>query len=55
MLPLIKNKEKNYLYFYIPVFIVTMVINIVIGLGVPYVSITSILEGFINNLFKVEF
>lgn len=51
MLPLIKSNERKYLYFYIPVFSLTLILNIMVGAGFKYVSITKILEGFADHFF----
>jgi len=52
LLPLFKEKKFKYLYFYIPVFAVTLVFNLMIGFGFQYVSVTKILENALSPFIK---
>lgn len=52
LFPLIKRKEWSYLHFYIPVYIVTLILNLIIGAGLPYTGITKILEGILSFAIK---
>lgn len=52
LVPMIRKKKKNYLYFYIPVYAVTLVCNILIGLSFHITSVTEILERFMSIFIK---
>lgn len=52
LVPMIRKKKKKYLYFYIPVYAVTLVANILIALNFRFTSITEILERFMSTFIK---
>lgn len=52
LVPMIRKKEKKYLWFYIPVYAVTLIANIMIGMSFRFTSITSILEKFMSGFIK---
>lgn len=45
-------KKKKYLWFYFPVYIVTLAANILYGLSFRMTSITKILENFMSGFVK---
>lgn len=50
--PLLREKKKKYLWFYFPVYIVTLAANILYGLSFRMTSITKILENFMSGFVK---
>lgn len=51
-LPMLKKKEKVYLRISLPVFFGTLILNLLIGLEVPYRSITSLLISLVTIFQK---
>ncbi len=52
LIPMIKKKDRDYLWFYFPVYAVTLIVNILIGLNFRSPSITAILEKWLSNFIK---
>ena len=52
LIPMIKKKDWKYLWFYFPVYAVTLIANILIGLNFRITSITAILEKWMSNFIK---
>lgn len=49
-IPLIRKKAWNYLYFYLPAFFGSLILNLMIGLGVRFPSITQMLENILPHM-----
>ncbi len=52
LLPLFRGKQKFYRWFMVVVFAATLVYNILLGLGMPFVSITALLMSLLPQIFK---
>lgn len=52
LIPLMRKKEKKYLRFCIPVYLFTLIANIILGMDIRITSITAILEKFMSNFIK---
>lgn len=52
LIPMIRAKKKKYLWLYYPVYAVTLVANILIGMDVRFTSITALLEKFMSGFIK---
>ncbi len=51
---LIKKKEKKSLFFYIPIFLITFVINILFELGVDIPSPAGPIKDLVNLIFGLQ-
>ena len=54
IIPIIKKGQRKPLWFSIPVYLVTFVLNILVGLGVKIVSPGDIIVQFINTALKLK-
>lgn len=52
LIPLIREKKKKYVWFSVPVYAVTLIVNIMIGMNFRFTSITAILEKFMSGFIK---
>ena len=52
LIPMIRQKKKNYLWLYFPVYVVTLIANILIGMNFRFTSITALLERFMSGFIK---
>ena len=52
LVPLIKAKEKSYLYFVIPAYVITLVLNVMAVSGMQYPSIFSIIQKMLSHVVK---
>lgn len=54
IIPSIKKKDKKTLYVSIPIYAITLVLNILIGLGVQLPSPNKAIEGFLTSIFHIK-
>lgn len=52
LIPIIRRKEWSYLYFSIPVYVVTLLLNLMIGGGMKYPSFAKILKTTVLKFIK---
>ncbi len=54
IIPSIKKKDKKTLYVSIPIYAITLVLNILIGLGVQLPSPNKAIESFLTSIFQIK-
>jgi hypothetical protein len=54
LIPVIKKKEKKALFLSIPVYILTLVINIMTGLGFNFPPINDMITQMITSIFHMQ-
>lgn len=52
VVPLLKGKDKSYLYFVIPAYLITLVLNLLAVFGMPYPSIFSMIQKMLSHVVK---
>lgn len=52
LVPMVRQKKKKYLLFYFPVYVATLIVNIMIGMSFRFTSITAILEKLMSGFIK---
>lgn len=52
LVPLLKGKDKSYLYFVIPAYVITLVLNVMAVSGMQYPSIFSMLQKMLSHVVK---
>lgn len=52
LVPLLKGKDKSYLYFVIPVYVITLALNMMAIFGMPYPSIYSMIQKMLSHVVK---
>ena len=54
LVPIIKKGQRKSLWFSIPIYLFTFVLNILLGLGVKIISPNDIIEQIINYVFNIK-
>ena len=52
LVPLVRRKEWTYLCFSIPVYVISLCLNILMASNIRYPSITKVLEGVLSKFIK---
>lgn len=52
LIPLIRRKEWRYLYFSIPVYVLSLCMNLLMASDIRYPSITKVIEGVLSKIIK---
>ena len=52
LVPLLRGKDKSYLFFVIPAYAVTLTLNLMAVLGVQFPSIFSLIQKMLSNVVK---
>lgn len=54
IIPTIKKKEWKTLYVSLPIYAVTLVLNILIGIGIKIPSPNKAIESFLTSIFQIK-
>ena len=54
LIPLIKKKDKKALFLSIPIYLVTLTVNVMSGLGVKFPYINDMITRMITSIFHMQ-
>ena len=54
MIPLIKKKERKVVLIYLPIFLFTLTVNILYGLGFDIPSLATPIQYFVNTVLGLK-
>lgn len=53
LIPAIREKKTKGLFFSIPVYLITLIVNIMIVMGVQFPAITTVIQHAIQSMLKI--
>lgn len=54
LMPLFKKKDKKSLYVSVPIYIVTLILNVLIGLNVGITGLNMMIADMIKSIFHMQ-
>jgi low affinity Fe/Cu permease len=54
LMPLFKKKDKKTLYVSVPIYIVTLILNVLIGLNVGITGLNMMIADMIKSIFHMQ-